>query len=109
MGMNRRCQYALSPTCQKLHGQGAEIAAPLVNPEQVAEAILRAATEGGREVKVGAMAVVNAAISKRMPNLGDKMSARRGSSRQEGIPPLHPQGILYGPGESGSVRGHVSS
>jgi short-subunit dehydrogenase len=90
-------------------GREPKLPPPLINPEQVAEAILKAATEGGRDVKVGAMAVVNTAISKLMPNLGDKMSARRGSSQQEGIPPLHPQGILYEPGESGSVRGYVSS
>jgi short-subunit dehydrogenase len=90
-------------------GREPKLPPPLINPQQVAEAILKAATEGGRDVKVGAMAVVNTAISKLMPNLGDKMSARRGSSQQEGIPPLHPQGILYEPGESGSVRGHVSS
>lgn len=82
---------------------------PLINPEQVAEAILKAATEGGRDVKVGAMAVVNTTISKLMPGLGDKMSARRGSGQREKIRPLHPQGILYEPGESGSVRGHASS
>lgn len=82
---------------------------PLINPEQVAEAILKAATEGGRDVKVGAMAVVNTTISKLMPSLGDKMSAKRGSDQREKIRPLHPQGTLYEPGESGSVRGHASS
>jgi short-subunit dehydrogenase len=81
---------------------------PLINPEQVAEAILKAATEGGRDVKVGAMAVVNTTISKLMPSLGDKMSAKRGSNQQENIPPLHPQGTLYEPGESGSAHGQVS-
>jgi short-subunit dehydrogenase len=81
---------------------------PLINPEQVAEAILKAATEGGRDVKVGAMAVVNTTISKLMPSLGDKMSAKRGSNQQENIPPLHPQGTLYEPGESGSTHGLVS-
>lgn len=90
-------------------GREPKLPPPLINPEQVAEAILKAATEGGRDVKVGAMAVVNTAISKLMPNLGDKLSARRGSSQQEVIPPLHPQGILYEPGESGSVRGYASS
>ncbi|HEU4855607.1 MAG TPA: SDR family oxidoreductase [Nitrosospira sp.] len=81
---------------------------PVIEPEQVAEAILKAATEGGRDVKVGAMAVVNTTISKLMPSLGDKMSAKRGSSQQENIPPLHPQGTLYEPGESGSSHGLVS-
>lgn len=80
---------------------------PMINPEQVAEAILKAATEGGRDVKVGAMAVVNTAISKLMPSLGDKMSARRGSEQQEEIPPLHPEGTLYRPGESGREHGHA--
>ena len=32
---------------------------PLIEPVQVAEAILKAATAGGRDIKVGAMAVVN--------------------------------------------------
>jgi short-subunit dehydrogenase len=82
---------------------------PLINPEQVAEAILKAATEGGRDVKVGAMAVVNTTISKLAPSLGDKMSAKRGSGQRERIPPLHPQGTLYEPGESGSAHGHASS
>jgi short-subunit dehydrogenase len=82
---------------------------PLINPEQVAEAILKAATEGGRDVKVGAMAVVNTTISKLAPSLGDKMSAKRGSGQRERIPPLHPKGTLYEPGESGSAHGHASS
>lgn len=81
---------------------------PLINPEQVAEAILKAATEGGRDVKVGAMAVINTAISKLMPSLGDRLSAKRGSSQQENIPPLHRQGALYEPGESGRAHGQVS-
>jgi short-subunit dehydrogenase len=81
---------------------------PLISPEQVAEAILKAATEGGRDVKVGAMAVVNTTISKLAPSLGDKMSAKRGSDQRERIHPLHPQGTLYEPGESGTARGHAS-
>jgi short-subunit dehydrogenase len=81
---------------------------PLISPEQVAEAILKAATEGGRDVKVGAMAVVNTTISKLAPSFGDKMSARRGSDQQERIRPLHPEGTLYEPGESGTAHGHAS-
>ncbi len=82
---------------------------PMINPEQVAEAILKAATEGGRDVKVGAMAVVNTAVSKLMPSLGDKLSAKRGSDQQEKIPPLHPEGTLYRAGESGCTQGYASS
>lgn len=78
---------------------------PVIDPEDVAEAILKAATEGGRDVKVGAMAVVNTAVAKLIPSLGDKMSAKRGSDQQEKIPPVHPEGILYRPGESGPEHG----
>lgn len=85
-----------------------KLPSPLINPEQVAQAILKAAVEGGRDIKVGAMAVVNTTISKLMPGLGDKMSAKRGSGQRDRIPPLHPQGILYEPGESGSEHGHTS-
>jgi short-subunit dehydrogenase len=81
---------------------------PLIDPEDVAEAILKAATEGGRDVKVGAMAVVNTAVAKLIPSLGDKMSAKRGSDQQEKIPPVHPEGTLYRPGESGSEHGRPS-
>jgi short-subunit dehydrogenase len=80
---------------------------PMINPEQVAAAILEAATKGGRDVKVGTMAVVNTAISKLMPSLGDKMSAMRGSDQQEEILPLHPEGTLHRPGESGHEHGHA--
>ena len=100
--------YPLSSSCEKLYGTGAQTAGLLmINPEQVAEAILKAATEGGRDVKVGAMAVVNTAISKLMPSLGDKMSARRGSEQQEEIPPLHPEGTLYRPGRVWRRHGHA--
>ena len=82
---------------------------PVITPQQVAEAILKAAAVGGRDIKVGAMAVFNTAISNLIPSLGDKMSAKRGVNQQENIPPLHPQGALYEPGESGSatVRYHL--
>ena len=80
---------------------------PVIEPEQVAEAILKAATGGGRDIKVGAMAVVNTAVSKFAPSLGDKMSAKRGMSQMEDNPPLHPEGILYQPGEVVTGRGRA--
>ncbi|MBA4141982.1 MAG: SDR family oxidoreductase [Nitrosospira sp.] len=82
---------------------------PLIEPEEVAEAILKAATTGGRDVTVGAMAVIDIAVSRLMPSLGDKLSARRGTNQQENMPPLHPQGTLFEPSEAGYARGHVSA
>ncbi|PTR16207.1 short-subunit dehydrogenase [Nitrosospira sp. Nsp2] len=80
---------------------------PVIEPEQVAEAILKAATEGGRDVKVGAMAVVNTTISKLMPGIGDKMSVKRGMSQRGDTLPLHPEGTLFQPGEAGTARGQA--
>ena len=77
---------------------------PLIEPGQVAEAILKAATAGGRDIKVGAMAVVNTTVSKLMPGLGDKMSARRGMSQMDDMPPRRPEGTLFKPGEEEGRR-----
>lgn len=80
---------------------------PLIDPEEVAEAILKAAAEGGRDIKVGAMSVVNTTIAKLMPSLGDRMSAQRVDSQQENSPPSHPEGTLYEPGKTGLIYGHA--
>lgn len=80
---------------------------PLIDPEEVAEAILKAATEGGRDVKVGAMAMLNTTVAKLMPSLGDKMSAQRVDSQQENMAPSHPEGTLYEPGKTGLIHGHA--
>lgn len=81
---------------------------PLIDPNDVAEAILKAATEGGRDVKVGVMAMLNTAVANLIPSLGDKMSAQRVDSQQEkNIMPVHPEGALYRPGVTGSSHGHA--
>ena len=78
---------------------------PQIDPQDVAEAILKAATEGGRDVKVGAMATLNTAMAKVAPSLGDKMAARQAGRQQRDEPPRHPEGTLYRPGESGRIHG----
>ena len=79
---------------------------PLIDPRDVAEAILKAATEGGRDVKAGAMAYVNTAVAKLMPCLGNKLSAKILDSQQEDMLPSHPEGTLYEPGKTGFIHGH---
>ncbi|MDB5827474.1 MAG: short-chain dehydrogenase/reductase [Variovorax sp.] len=78
---------------------------PMIDPQQVAEAILKAAAEGGRDVKVGAMAVMNTTISKLMPSLGDAMSAKQVDRQQRDESPRNPHGALYEASESGRVQG----
>jgi short-subunit dehydrogenase len=82
---------------------------PLIDPGRVAEAILKAATEGGRDVRVGVMAVINTTVANLIPSLGDKMSAQRVNSQQENILPVHPEGTLYKPGVTGSSHGRADA
>ncbi|MDC7806825.1 SDR family oxidoreductase [Luteimonas sp BLCC-B24] len=78
---------------------------PMIDPHRVAEAILDAAVNGGREVKVGALAHVNTALSKILPRLADRMSAARAGQQEHETRPLRPEGTLFRPGQSGQVYG----
>ncbi|MEO6823779.1 MAG: SDR family oxidoreductase [Nitrosospira sp.] len=86
-----------------------KLPSPMIDPSQVAEAILKAATEGGRDVRVGVMAVINTTVANLIPSLGDKMSAKRMNSQQENILPIHPEGTLYKPGITGSSHGRADA
>ena len=79
---------------------------PTIDPQRVAEAILKAATEGGRDVKVGMMAIVNTSASKFLPSLGDRMAAMQAGRQQEDAPPRNPEGTLYKAGHAGRIYGH---
>ncbi|HYG05754.1 MAG TPA: SDR family oxidoreductase [Stenotrophomonas sp.] len=78
---------------------------PLIDPVRVADTILEAAQHGGRDIKVGAMASANVAMSRWMPRLADRLSAARGHTQQQERPALQPEGTLHRPGESGRVHG----
>lgn len=82
-----------------------KLPAPMIDPQQVAEAILKAATEGGRDVEVGAMSVMNTTISKLIPSLGDTMSAKQVDRQQRDESPRNPDGALYEAGQSGRIQG----
>ena len=79
---------------------------PQIDPFQVAEAILKAATEGGRDVKVGAMATVDVAVGLLLPRLGDRFAAMQAERQKQESPPVDPAGNLYTPTEDGRVHGH---
>jgi short-subunit dehydrogenase len=78
---------------------------PQIDPEDVAKAILKAAHEAERDVKVGAMSVLNTAAAKLAPSLGDKMSAKQIDRQQYDELPRDPLGTLYKAGESGRTHG----
>jgi short-subunit dehydrogenase len=78
---------------------------PQIEPEDVAKAILKAAVDGGRDIKVGTMAKLNTMTAKLAPSLGDKISAKQADRQQYDEPPRDPEGTLYRPGQSGRVHG----
>ncbi|MEI7038096.1 SDR family oxidoreductase [Fulvimonas yonginensis] len=80
---------------------------PMIDPHRVAEAILEAATEGGRDVKVGAMAHLNTTMAKLLPSLGDRMAAMQAHRQQRDTPARSPEGALFRPGGGGRVYGHA--
>jgi len=78
---------------------------PQIDPEQVADAIIDAACNHKRDVRVGGGAVVNTVVAKVAPGLGDKMFAKQAGRQQYDEPPRNPAGTLYQPGEAGQIRG----
>ncbi len=78
---------------------------PPIEPERVAEAILDAASEGGRDVKVGAIAHADTTMSKLAPHLFDRLAARQAARQKQKRPPRHPRGALYEASEDGRVHG----
>jgi short-subunit dehydrogenase len=78
---------------------------PLIDPREVAEAVLKAAVDGGRDVKVGAMASLSTAMSKLLPAVADKLAALQAERQMRDESPRHPLGTLFRPGEGGHVHG----
>ena len=81
-----------------------KLPSPMIDPHRVAEAILEAAMEGGRDVTVGAMAKLDTTVSKLLPSLGDKMAAMQARRQQREMPPKAPEGALFRAG-GGQVYG----
>lgn len=82
---------------------------PMIDPHQVAETILETATQGGRDVRVGTMSVLNTTAYKLTPGLADKFSAKQADRQQEDFAPVDPEGALYKPSHSGRIHGHPGS
>jgi short-subunit dehydrogenase len=82
-----------------------KLPSPQIDPEDVARAILKAAEEPERDVKVGGTAVLKTAVAKLMPKLADKMGTKMVDQQIADEPARDPEGTLYKPGESGRTRG----
>jgi short-subunit dehydrogenase len=82
-----------------------KLPAPRIDPDKVARAILKAATKGARDVKVGTLAKVNTRMATLAPAIADRMSAMQEGNQQTDQPPIDRDGTLYRPGGTGQVRG----
>jgi short-subunit dehydrogenase len=77
---------------------------PPIDPNRVAEAIVDAAQNHRRDVKVGATSHINTTVAKVMPKVGDKLSSKLVDKQQENRPAVDRAGTLDKPGHSGHVR-----
>jgi len=86
--------------------QEPKLPTPMIQPEQVAEAILGAATDPRDAIKVGTMAKVNTMMAKLMPSIGDEFAKMQIGRQQRDEPARGDRsGTLYRAGESGAITG----
>jgi short-subunit dehydrogenase len=85
-----------------------KLPSPMIEAQNVAEAIVDAAEKPTRNKKVGTMSKVNTAMSHLMPGMADKMSAKQVDRQQYDEKPRHPEGALYQPSEKTAVAGRTS-
>jgi short-subunit dehydrogenase len=80
---------------------------PRIEPEDVAEAILEAATTPTRTKAVGTMSWVNSAMAKLAPGMADTMAAGKADEQQYDEPPRNPEGTLFRSSEEIGVVGRT--
>ena len=86
--------------------QEPKLPSPMIEPEQVASAILDAAVDPVHHVKVGAMSKLNTAMSAIMPTIAERMAKSYMGRQQRDEPPRHGlQGSLYQASEDGRTHG----
>ena len=78
---------------------------PQLDPHQVADAILQAATTPVRDLKVGTMAKLDVTMEKLMPGVVDLLSVFQVPRQQLDAAPKNPAGALYQAGAEGRIYG----
>jgi len=86
-------------------GQEANLPTPMIEPSQVAEAILDAAVRPTRYKRVGMMAKVNTTLATVAPPLADRMAAMQAGRLHTNQPVQHHTGALNEASEA-TVAGH---
>ena len=86
--------------------QEPNLPSPMLDPQQVADAILEAAVKPTRDLRVGVMSKVNTFAAKNLPGLADRMAAKQEANlKRDEAPQRDREGALHIPGESGRVHG----
>ena len=87
--------------------QAVSLPPPVYVPEEVAHAILYAATHQQRDIMIGSGGKMMSSTNKYAPGLMDWLSRKFvGKQQLKDRPALHRDGSLYQPGEDGQVRGN---
>jgi short-subunit dehydrogenase len=87
-----------------------DLPSPMIDPQDVADAILSAATKPTRDARVGAMSKVNTFVAKNIPSLGDRMAAKQVENLKRDEPAIDREGALHIPSEDGQIHGdHAQS
>jgi short-subunit dehydrogenase len=85
----------------------AKLPTPMIEPQDVADAILKAAVKPTRAKKVGAMSKLNTTVARIAPGLGDKMAAKQVDRLHYDEKPRDPDGALHKPSERTGVAGQT--
>jgi short-subunit dehydrogenase len=80
---------------------------PMIDPRQVAEAILAAAVKPIRATKVGLMSKVNTTLSKLAPGISDKIASKQADRQHYDEPPRYPEGALQCASETTGSAGQI--
>lgn len=80
-----------------------KLPSPMIEPRQVAEAILDAATNPTHSKKLGLMATVQTTMAKLVPGLGSKIAAKQVDRQHYEERPRNPDGALHKPSETTRV------
>ena len=84
-----------------------KLPSPMIDPQQVADAILSAAETPTRDQPVGGTSFLNTTMSKLMPGMADKMAAKQVDRQHYDEPPRNPGGILHQASELVGVAGRT--
>jgi short-subunit dehydrogenase len=82
-----------------------KLPAPRIDPARVADAILAAAGQPVRDVKVGMMARLHTALWRLAPRLAHVAARLQANRQQYDEPPRRPEGALHRPGGEGRIHG----